>query len=49
MRQYYTPTPTDEAGGLLIQYICPVSFILGLLLLLIGLWQYVKTLQHDEN
>lgn len=48
MRHYYTPTPTDEAGGFLIQLICPISFILGLLLILLGLWQYHKTLQYDD-
>jgi len=49
MRHMYIPTPTNEAGGFLIQFICPTFFILGLLLILFGLWQYYKTTHEYGN
>lgn len=49
MRHYYTPQPQDEAGGFLIQFICPIFFVLGLLLILFGFWQYYKTYTYEHD
>ena len=48
MRDYYTPQPTDTTGELFFT-LCPYLFILGLLLILIGLWQYYKTTHEYGN
>jgi hypothetical protein len=46
MRHHYTPPVTDNTGELFFT-ICPYLFILGLLLILLGFWQYYKTYEYD--